>query len=30
VHKEHRPSRVEMQKLLDTTGVRPKLVRELF
>lgn len=30
VHKEHRPSRLELQKLLDTTGVRPKLVRELF
>ena len=30
VHKEHRESRVELQRLLDTTGVRPKLVRELF
>jgi methyltransferase family protein len=30
VHKEHRPSRLELQKLLDTTGVRPKLIRELF
>jgi hypothetical protein len=30
VHKEHRESRAELQKLLDTTGVRPKLVRELF
>jgi len=30
VHREHKPSRAELQKLLDTTGVRPKLVRELF
>ena len=30
VHKEHRESRLELQRLLDTTGVRPKLVRELF
>jgi hypothetical protein len=30
VHKEHRESRADLQKLLDTTGVRPKLVRELF
>jgi hypothetical protein len=30
VHREHRPSRAELQKLLETTGVRPKLVRELF
>ena len=30
VGKEHRASRLELQKLLDTTGVRPKLVRELF
>jgi hypothetical protein len=30
VHKEHRESRVELQKLLDTTGVRPKLIRALF
>lgn len=30
VHREHQPSRVELQKLLDTTGVRPKLVRELL
>ena len=30
VGKEHRGARAELQKLLDTTGVRPKLVRELF
>jgi hypothetical protein len=30
VHREHRESRAELQKLLETTGVRPKLVRELF
>jgi len=30
VHKENRESRAELQRLLDTTGVRPKLVRELF
>ena len=30
VHREHAGSRAELQKLLDTTGVRPKLVRELF
>jgi len=30
VHKEHRESKLELQKLLDTTGVKPKLVRELF
>jgi len=29
VHREHRPSRAELQKLLETTGVRPKLIREL-
>src|SRR5712692_3076350 len=27
VHREHAGSRAELQKLLDTTGVRPKLVR---
>jgi hypothetical protein len=30
VHREHRDSRLELQKLIETTGVRPKLVRELF
>ena len=30
VGKEHRESRLMLQKLLETTGVRPKLVRELF
>jgi hypothetical protein len=30
VHKEHREARADLQKLLDTTGVRPKLVRELL
>jgi len=30
VGKEHRGARAELQKLLDTTGVRPKLVRDLF
>jgi hypothetical protein len=30
VGKEHREARAELQKLLDTTGVRPKLVRELL
>ena len=29
VHREHRPAQVELEKLLQTTGVRPKLVREL-
>ena len=30
VHKEHRGARAELEKLVETTGVRPKLVRELF
>jgi hypothetical protein len=30
VHREHRGARAELQKLVETTGVRPKLVRELF
>ncbi len=30
VHKEHPGAWAELQKLLDTTGVRPKLVGELF
>jgi hypothetical protein len=30
VHKEHRGARKELDQLLETTGVRPKLVRELF
>jgi hypothetical protein len=30
VHKEHREARAELKRLLDTTGVRPKLVRELL
>ena len=30
VHKEHREKRKELDDLLQTTGVRPKLVRELF
>jgi hypothetical protein len=30
VHREHRPSRRELDELLAATGVRPKLVRELF
>ena len=29
VHRENRDARAELQKLLETTGVRPKLVREL-
>ncbi len=29
VHREHRGARTELEKLLETTGVRPKLVREL-
>jgi hypothetical protein len=29
VHKEHRESKAQLQRLLETTGVRPKLVREL-
>jgi len=29
VHREHRDARVELEKLLETTGVRPKLIREL-
>jgi len=29
VHREHRGARAELEKLLETTGVRPKLVREL-
>jgi SAM-dependent methyltransferase len=29
VHKEHRDAQKELLRLLDTTGVRPKLVREL-
>jgi hypothetical protein len=30
VHKEHRESRLQLQKLLETTGARPRIVRELF
>jgi hypothetical protein len=30
VHKEHREARQELQRLLETTGVRPKLVRQLL
>ena len=30
VHKEHRGARAELQKLVETTGVKPKIVRELF
>jgi len=30
VHREHRGARAELQHLVETTGVRPKLVRELF
>jgi len=29
VHREHRGARAELEKLLQTTGVRPKLIREL-
>src|SRR3954447_23587021 len=29
VHREHRGAQAELEKLLETTGVRPKLVREL-
>lgn len=29
VHREHRGARLELEKLLETTGVRPKLIREL-
>ena len=29
VHREHREARAELEKLLETTGVRPKLIREL-
>jgi len=29
VHREHRGARAELQKLLETTGVRPKLIREM-
>jgi len=29
VHREHRDARAELDKLLQTTGVRPKLIREL-
>jgi hypothetical protein len=29
VHREHRGAQAELDKLLETTGVRPKLVREL-
>ena len=29
VHREHRGAREELKKLLETTGVRPKLVRDL-
>ena len=29
VHREHRGARAELEKLLETTGVRPKLIREL-
>ncbi|HZX97868.1 MAG TPA: SAM-dependent methyltransferase [Myxococcales bacterium] len=30
VHREHRGAREELRKLLDTTGVKPKIARELF
>jgi methyltransferase family protein len=30
VHKEHREARAQLDRLLATTGVRPKLVRDLF
>jgi hypothetical protein len=30
VHREHRGARKELDQLLATTGVRPKLIRELF
>jgi hypothetical protein len=30
VHKEHREARAELQRLLDTTGVRPTLIRQLL
>jgi Methyltransferase domain len=30
VHREHRPARKELDRLLETTGIRPKLIRELF
>jgi hypothetical protein len=30
VHKEHREARLELQRLLDTTGVRPTLIRQLL
>ena len=30
VHKEHRGARKELDQLLETTGIRPKLIRELF
>jgi hypothetical protein len=29
VHREHRGARAELEKLLQTTGVRPRLIREL-
>ncbi len=29
VHREHRGARADLEKLLETTGVRPKLIREL-
>jgi Methyltransferase domain len=29
VHREHRAAKAELEKLLDVTGVRPKLIREL-
>ena len=29
VHREHRGARAELDRLLETTGVRPKLIREL-
>jgi hypothetical protein len=29
VHREHRGARAELEKLLEVTGVRPKLIREL-
>ena len=30
VHREHREARAELQKLVETTGAKPKVVRELF
>ena len=30
VHREHRPSRKQLAELLASTGVKPKLVRELM